>query len=167
MRQRHRGRVLAAALTLLTAGCGFQLRGSFSLPPWLHDVEVRSEQPADPVAAELRRNLQNNAISLRAAGATAGARIQLAAEKFNRRLLATGSGNQKKDYEFTYEISVTVVDPEGKTRLTDEHISVQREMDYDETRVLAKAAEQDKLKADMIKEAARQIMRRLQARSLQ
>ena len=152
---------------LLQVGCGFHLRGSFVPPHWLHDVAVQLAGPADTLHRELLESLRTSGVSLQADTGQTGAVIRLGAETLNRRLLASGSGSRVKDYEFKYEVPVTVVDPEGLERLAQEKITVFREMDYDETQVLAKASEQDEMKKQMARDAVRQIMRRLQARQIQ
>ncbi len=161
-----RYQALLGLALLSLSGCGFHLRGAFAVPPWLQDVYIRLAGPADTLALELRQSLQANGVRVRMDAAQPGAVIELGAEVLNRRLLASNSGNHVKDYEFRYEVAVSVTDADGKGRLVNEKITVYREMDYDETQVLAKAAEQDVMKKEMARDAVRQIIHRLQARHL-
>lgn len=99
---------------------------------------------------------------------TAVAVLQLLNENFSRRQLSSGSSTLIKEYELNYAITFTLYKQSlGKqnndTLLANQTITITREQTFDEAQVLAKTTEQQKLQQEMIRDAARQILRRLQS----
>ena len=99
---------------------------------------------------------------------TAVAVLQLLNENFSRRQLSSGSSTLIKEYELNYAITFTLYKQSlGKqnndTLLANQTINITREQTFDEAQVLAKTTEQQKLQQEMIRDAARQILRRLQS----
>lgn len=151
------------ALSLLIGACGFHLRGSFELPLWMEKVHVQDAAPHKEVTIQLKQALASSGAVLTASPAEATVVVQLGQDKTTRRLLAAATGAHLKDYELKYEVALSVRDESGKVLVDNALIAVFREMVFDETRVLAKTSEQETMRREMIQDAVRQIMRRLQA----
>lgn len=157
------GRVCLLLVVLSLSACGFHLRGSFMLPAWMDKVYVQDLSPPNEITSYLRQALKTSGASITDSSGTATAVLLLGREKVSRRLLAASSGSRIKDYELRYEVPLTVRNKAGKVLTDEAMITVFRELVFDEAQVLAKTAEQDAMKREMMQDAVRQIMRRLQA----
>lgn len=150
-------------------GCGFHLRGAVVLPQSMAVTYLQDSHPPSDIALPLRNALTGNNVRVTDHLDQAGAVLQLSDERIGRRLLTTRMGATLKDYELYYAISITVrqgqgaVAPSKPKLLSKQRINVTREMTFDETKVLAKTSEQKQLRRDMLQDAVRQILRRLQA----
>jgi LPS-assembly lipoprotein len=150
-------------LVVLFQGCGFHLRGSANLPASMAETYVQDRRPPTDIALPLRRALSRNGVKLVSSPDKASAVLQLDAERFDRRLLSTSAGSRIKDYELQYQVVFSVQKPDGTALLASQTVNVTRELTFDESQVLAKTSEQDELHKTMVEDAARQILRRLQA----
>jgi len=152
---------------LLMTGCGFHLRGSVTLPEQMTTTYIQDSNPASLISSKLKRALiKNNVNVIDGVNNTPGASIavlQLSNERFNQRQLSSGSSTLIKEYELNYTITFSLRNQSNKTLLSTQTIKVTREQTFDETQVLAKTTEQDKMKKEMISDAIRQMLRRLQS----
>jgi len=89
--------------------------------------------------------------------------LSLSNERFDKRLLSSGTSTLIKEYQLNYAITFSVHDKNEKTLLTRQTINTTREQTFDETQVLSKTSEQRKLKNEMINDAIRKMLRRLQS----
>ncbi len=176
---------LLAALLILLAGCGFHLRGSVILPELMATTYIQDSVPNSLILPKLKRMLIKNDVNVidkfdvaannqpikitdPTSEQTAVAVLQLLNENFSRRQLSSGSSTLIKEYELNYAITFTLYKQSlGKqnndTLLANQTINITREQTFDEAQVLAKTTEQQKLQQEMIRDAARQILRRLQS----
>jgi len=155
-------------------GCGFHLRGSVTLPEQMATTYIQDSNPASLISSKLKRALIKNNVNVIDGfnetnintGKTPGTSIavlQLTNENFNQRQLSSGSSTLIKEYELNYAITFSLRNQNNKTLLSTQTIKVTREQTFDETQVLAKTTEQDKMKKEMIRDAIRQMLRRLQS----
>lgn len=154
------GWLLLAALVLLMTGCGFHLRGSqgdfAALPP----VLVRGDGAA---ATELKRALRGGETPVVEEVAQASLVVTIVDERRERRASAVGVTGRVQEYELNYVVRFRVDDPAGAALAPVQSIAVQRSYSFDGTDVNAKANEEDDLYRDMVYDAVRQILIRLQA----
>lgn len=158
-------RTFAAALMLALAGCGFQLRGQFSIPAELQPIHI-SSQGGSRVAEELRRMLVRNDVQLTDDPAAAESEIAVLGENRQRRVLTVNPETAQADeYELRYTTDWILRDPNEDQRplLGRETIESLRDYGYDPTAVLAKQSEEQILIEDMQQDAALRILYRLQA----
>lgn len=155
---------------MLLAACGFHLRGTdaVDLPPSLRHLRVtmadRLAYP--PLLVEMRNALRTQAgVTLEPADASAMPQLNLAGEAFlSEPLVSVVSANvTASGYVLSYKVAFSLKDAAGKDLLTPQTVKVQREYDFDPNNVVAKEKEEDFLRAEMQRDAVRQIMRRLAA----
>ena len=157
-------------ITLLLGGCGFHLRGSVTLPPVMAVTYIQDSRPATRISSKLKYALRklditvtDQIVSPLPDSSAATAILVLSNERFNQRLLSSGSSTLVKEFQLNYSISFELKDPDGKTLLARQTVHTSREQTFNETQVLAKSSEQETLQREMMADAIRQILRRLQA----
>jgi len=154
-------------LAVLLTGCGFQLRGQAQLPPELRVTYVQSQQGVGMPPGVLSRRLQSllarNGVTVTRDPAQATATITILNEGSGRRTVAADRFDIKRAYFLVYYAAYRVTLANGKTLITDEGLSANRSLLFDENRVLGFEAAQESLVDSMADDLAWQIIRRLQA----
>jgi LPS-assembly lipoprotein len=152
---------LAAMPAVLVAGCGFQLR---RLDGMLFS-SIYIDAPANsPVAQRIRSLLAANKITRLAASADeAEAVLKLTREDHKKTILSLSGAGRVTEYQLGLHLSYTVSGKHESALAEPELIELSRDMTYDDAQLLAKAAEEQLLYRDMEENAARRILRRLQA----
>ena len=155
----------AAVMALALAGCGFQLRGQFSIPAELQPIHIQAGGGSN-VARELREILRRNGVALAGDRAGAASELEILDERRQRRVLTVSVTSADVDeYELKHTTRWVLRDTGEKRRpLTGvETIEALRDYTYDRTAVLAKQSEEEILIEDMEQDAAIRILYRLQA----
>jgi LPS-assembly lipoprotein len=148
-------------LALLTAACGFQLRGQATLPFETLYVAI----PAiSPLGIELKRNIvAGTHTRLVNTPAEAQAILELTSEERGKTILSFDTTGQVREYQLRYRLSFRVRDAKGRDYLPQSEIRVTRDVSYSSTQVLAKESEEQLLFRDMQSDMVQQILRRLAA----
>ncbi len=164
VRDRARGAAAAAALALLacTAGCGFHLEGAGTLPPALAKTYLRSAAPHSEFLAELTDALRQRGSDVVHSRDQAQAVLNVTADSTGRRVLSVSARNIPREYEIYYSITFSL-EIGGEKLIDAESLYVTRNYTYDETQVLAKAAEEDVLRHALAEDLARRVLRRIEA----
>ncbi len=154
-------RNLVLALVVMTAGgCGYQLRGSVSLPPGLDAVRVAG--PIE-ISNALTRLLDGGGIHVRSARGSTGALLQLGDERFNRRVLSVDPDTGKEsEFELAYQVTFEVTGAQGEELVPKQTISLIRDHVFDADSLLGSSREQNVLHTEMRRDAAAQILRRIE-----
>ena len=154
---------LAAGLFLagVLVGCGFHLRGDVSYPFASLYVSV----PASPqLALELRRALEGSgATRLVDAPADAQVLLDVTTVTDDKGVLSLSSGGRVREYLLTKRVGFNVHDAAGRDWLPASEISIRRSYTFNESEVLAREAQEQRLLREMQTDAVQQIVRRLQA----
>lgn len=149
-------------LTLLSlTACGFHLRGSFEIPPYLQTVQVLDASPATRIAPELKRALQNEGVALTDDTAQANAVLRLQSESFTRRVQAVDADGKAQEYGLRYGVVFSVLGPDGAVWLNNASVSASRDLRFSEFAVLGTGGEEDQLRIEMRRDAVRGILRQL------
>jgi LPS-assembly lipoprotein len=163
--------VLTAALPL--AGCGFQLRGSHTIPYRSIYLDVHKGGSDDTydggLAAPRRASVEPRlAQALRAKGVTiaatakeADAILTVSQEKQSRTILSLSGAGRVREYRLNYSLTYGLAGKDGKEIFPDSTFQSMRDFTYDDNLYLAKAAEEEFLYHDLQDDAIQQILRRL------
>ena len=154
-------RSLVLVLSIAAAGgCGYQLRGAVSLPPDLDAVHVAG--PPD-IGAALTQVLDSGGIQVQSTRDSTKAELKLSGEKFSRRVLSVNPDTGKEsEFELAYQVTFQVTG-EGDVELVPRQtVSLVRDYVFDPDAVLGKSREQNVLRAEMRRDAAGQILRRIE-----
>jgi LPS-assembly lipoprotein len=88
--------------------------------------------------------------------------ILVSNEQYQRRVLSVAASGNVQEYQLNYSVNLKLLDAKGDALSEPQTLRVSRELRYDSTEVVAKAGEEQQLKSEMVADAARQIIRRLQ-----
>ena len=150
---------LLAALALLVAACGFELRGEPSVG--LRTLYVASNVPSS-VATEVKRILATGTTRLVGSGKEAEATLRVLAETREKTVQTiTGSG---RVYEFQLRLAVTyelTVPGREEPVIAPGEVATTRLITYSEAAPTAKEAEEQLLYKDMQADLAGRILRQV------
>jgi LPS-assembly lipoprotein len=148
-------------LLLLLSGCGFDLRGSgadkLQLPP------TYLAGNAGPLKQALRHYLAIAQAPIVESEKDAQLVITLLDEDVARRVLSVDARGRVNEYEVDYTARYSVTRA-GQVLIPPETLSQQRSYTFDQSEVLAKDQEQERLVQDMRRDVVRRMMQRLQAK---
>jgi LPS-assembly lipoprotein len=152
--------VLCAFALWALPGCGFQLRGAYSLP-----YESICLMPRDNViTAGLKRQIQ----------ASGGTRVVDTPQEAQATFLPTGewrdaiivslSGSGRvREKRLRYRYAYRIVDAQGRDLVPQSYVELSRDVSYADDATLAKTQEEELLWRDMENDLVQQLMRRLVA----
>jgi LPS-assembly lipoprotein len=151
---------LAAIPALFATGCGFQLRRVSDIP----FASLYVDAPSDSAVAQRIRTMlgSNRKTRLAASAEEAEAILKLTPESRSKTILSLSGAGRVTEYRFGLNLGYSVSGRDGRILAASENIELARDMTYDDSQLLAKAAEEQFLYRDMEESAALRIMRRLQ-----
>jgi LPS-assembly lipoprotein len=154
-------RALFLAMITLLAACGFQLRGSYSLP---YESIYLAMPEYSVVGADLRRAIRSSATTrLALVAKDAQATFQPGSEYRDRIILSVSGTGRVSELRLRYLYPYRVVDAKGRDLVAPGSIELIRDLTYDDSNVLAKQQEEVLLWRDMENDLVHQLMRRLAA----
>jgi LPS-assembly lipoprotein len=151
--------VVFAALVL--AACGFQLRGAATFA----FASIYLNSAGSPAFNnEMRRALTGagNA-TLSDNAATAQVVLDIPVIQDDKEVLSLSSGGAAREYQLIKRVSFRLHDKDGADWMPAGEIVIRRSFTFNESQVLARDLEEQRLQRDMQTDAIQQIMRRLQA----
>ena len=153
--------VAIVVLSLLTAACGFQLRGQAKLPFETLYVAISE---ISPLGIELKRNIiAGTHTRVVNDPAQAQAILDLVSEERGKSILSFDTAGRVREFQLRYRLSFRVRDARGRDYLPQNEIRVTRDISFDDAQVLSKESEEQLLFRDMQKDVVEQILRRLAA----
>ena len=153
-------KLLAAALCLALAGCGFQLRGTAEVP--FETLYLPNSNTG--IALDLKRNIQSGTrAQVVDDPKTAQAILQFTEETRNKEILSLTGTGRVREFQLRYRVGFRVHDGKGGEYLPQSVIQLTRDVTFNDSEILAKEAEEQLLFRDMQSDMVQQIMRRLAA----
>jgi LPS-assembly lipoprotein len=149
---------LFATILLLTA-CGFHLRGQTGMPFTALYLENANQQ--SPFIAELSRNLEANKVILVNTADKADVILQIVSEIPEKQILTLSGTGRVNEFQLRYRVSLRAYDLKQNTWIPAEEMMIRRDFSYDDTKILAKEAEEALLYQSMRSDMVQQIIRRL------
>lgn len=150
-------------LVLLIGGavlsaCGFELRGTPSLP--FSRIALEGFAARSPMADELRRSLAQNAVVV-AAPAQAQVVLQVLNDQREKGVVASTSAGQVREFQLRVRLAFRLSTPAGRELIPATELLQTRDVSYSETVALAKEYEEAALYRAMQSDVVAQLMRRL------
>jgi len=156
-----RALLLGVALAVVTAGCGFRLRGDVT---YAFSTLYISAPTSTPIVIELKRTLDNGGQTrIVATPADAQAILDITNVVDDKGVLSLSSGGRVSEYALTKRVSFRLSDKEGRDWIPAGEIVIRRSYTFNESEVLAREHEETRVLREMQTDAAQQILRRLQA----
>jgi len=160
MRSSLRSTFLALLLAAI-AGCGFQLRGSYSLP---YESIYLAGADYSLIIAGLKRAIRaSGSTRLAESAQDAQATFLPTAEEKLPIILSLSSAGRVREKRLRYRYGYRIVDIKGRDLVLPGMVELTRDLTYADSDVLAKTQEEDLLWRDMETDLVQQLMRRLAA----
>jgi LPS-assembly lipoprotein len=146
---------------MLLASCGFHLRGEADYP---FDTIFVNAPSSPPLSMELTRAL-NAAGKAKVVESAAGAQVALHVPSVidDKEVLSLSSGGSVREYQLVKRVSFRLHDKDGIDWMPAGEIVIRRSYTFNETQVLARDLQEQRLLRDMQTDAVQQLVRRLQA----
>lgn len=153
--------LVAAALSLALAACGFQLRGEAHYT--FDSIFVNA--PGSPLmAAELRRALAATGSAHIADDAkSAQVILDIPVVVDDKEVLSLSGGGAVREYLLVKRVQFRLHDADGADWLPAGEIALRRSYSFNESEALARETQEQRLLKDMQTDAVQQLVRRLQA----
>ena len=150
----------AAFLSLVLAGCGFQLRGTAELP-----FQTLYMPPASSgIALDVKRNIvAGTNTKVVDDPKQAEAQLQFTQEIRDRNILSLAATGRVREYQLRYRVVFRVHDGKGGDFVPTSTVQLTRDITFNDSDVLSKETEEQLLYRDMQFDMVQQIMRRLAA----
>lgn len=153
-------RVIALlSATLLLAACGFHLRGHAGMP--FSTLYLDAANPGTAFIADLRHNLESNKVKLVDTADQADVVLNIASEFSDKQILTLGGSGRVNEFRLNFRVSLRAYDLKQKEWIPAEEIVLRRDYSFDDTKILAKEAEENLLYQSMRSDMVQQIVRRL------
>ena len=161
----HPSSLIPLAATLLVAACGFQLRGTATLP--FQSLYVQAA-PTSQFATQLRRVVRTGSgTSITERPEQAQAILQIMNELQEKEILSLGGGGRVSEYQLRYRVSFRLTDSKNREHIPASEIVLRRDYSFNDNQALSKESEEALLFRDMRNDAVGQLLRRLQAAKIQ
>jgi len=153
------------ASVLLLAACGFQLRGTVTLP--FNTLYVQAA-PSSSFAIQLKRVVQAGS-GTRIADRPEQAEVvlQIMNELQEKQILSLGGGGRVREFQLRYRVAFRLTDGKNREHIPASEIVLKRDYSFNDEQALSKESEEALLFRDMRSDAVQQLVRRLQAAKLQ
>ncbi|MCE3000356.1 MAG: LPS assembly lipoprotein LptE [Betaproteobacteria bacterium] len=151
-------------LVLLLGGCGFQLRGTATLP---FDTLFVQAAPTSQFANQFKRAVTfGSTTRLVGAQKDAAATLVLVTELREKNILSLSGTGRVREYQLRYRVAYRLIDRKGVEVAPAAEIVLNRDFSFNDNETLSKESEEALLFRDMQADAVQQLLRRLQAARL-
>lgn len=160
----HPSFLIPLAATLLLAACGFQLRGTATLP--FSSLYVQAA-PTSVFATQLKRAvLAGSGTRIAERPEEAEVILQIIGEQQEKQILSLSGGGRVSEFLLRYRVSFRLTDSKNREHIPASEIVLRRDYAYNDSQALASESEEAILYRDMRKDAVSQLLWRLQAAKL-
>lgn len=149
--------VLLTMVILMLSGCGFQLRGAYSLP--YESVYLATGD--NVIAAGLKRQIRASGTRVAESRGDATVAFLPVGELRDTVILSLSSGGRVREKRLRYRYAYRIVDVKGRDLVPQGYVELTRDVAYADSVTLAKTQEEDLLWRDMENDLVQQLMRRL------
>lgn len=151
-------------LMLSLAACGFQLRGSASVPEALKTLYIQGvNTQQDEFGIELKRALVRNDIRVVDDYEKGAALFTVLENRFQRHVLSVGSDAKVREYEIETWVVYQISDENGELIGNKQRVEARRDYQFDRGQILAMDEQERVLRDDLNKQMVQSILRRLSA----
>lgn len=145
---------------LLLAGCGFQLQGTLTTPESMERTYIQADDSRSLFYRELRRAFLDAGVEIVDSADDATATFTVYYDFTDQRVLSVSARNVPTEFEVFYTIEYGLIS--GETTLLEvQDLTLTRDYTYDTTLVLGKAAEEQLMREDIVRDLVRIVMKQV------
>jgi len=160
----HPSSFVLLAAALLLASCGFQLRGTATLPFDSMYVQAAS---TSQLAIQLKRAVvSGSGTRITERPEQAEVILHILSELQEKQILSLTGGGRVSEFQLRYRVSFRLTDSKNREHIPASEITLRRDYTYNDSQALAAESEEALLYRDMRNDAVSQLVRRLQAAKL-
>ena len=148
---------LLGVLTLLIAGCGFQLRGAATVPAEMSRTYIDASDRRSLFYRRMRDGLQGAGVVIVESPLDATATFAVLADDTGQRVLSVSARNVPTEFEVFYTVAYQVATDQD-TLLDTRTQTLTRDYTWDETRVLGKEKEEELLREAIVDDLVRVVL---------
>lgn len=149
-------------LAMMLTGCGYQLRGSTSVPPEMARTFISTQDQHSRFYQKLRTELRSAGVELVDSPADATAILSILTDLTDQRVLSVSARNVPREYEVYYTITYSLT--AGQTTMIEPRTQTQTlAYNWDETRVLGKSQEEQLLRDALVDDLVRIVLIQISA----
>jgi len=134
--------VALSLVTALLAGCGYQLRGSASLPAVMSPTYIQGLRPYSELVDDFAYALRTRNATVTSDQTEASAVLRITGDDTERLVLAVDTAGNVLEYEIRQTISFSVLGPDRRELLPEQSLTLSRAFLFTSTDVLAKVREE-------------------------
>jgi LPS-assembly lipoprotein len=143
-------------------GCGFHLRGQFTLPKELTFLKIANSDKADPFQRILKRTLKSNGVQILPLDAAIPTSIFTITEQtFTERNIAYGSDVQVNRVLLQFNLKYQISNHQGRELHPYGTIVVERELTVNPNAILGTEDERGRVHTELYTDASVQLIRQL------
>jgi LPS-assembly lipoprotein len=151
-------------LMLSLTACGFQLRGSASVPEALKTLYIQGVNTRqDEFGIELKRALIRNDIRVVEDYEEGAALFTVLENRYERHVLSVGSDAKVREFEVETWVVYQISDENGELIGNKQRVEARRDYQFDRGQILAMDEQERVLRDDLNKQMVQSILRRLSA----
>lgn len=155
--------LLGFMIAALLSACGFHLRSAADTNLPFKTIYLGFPE-SSPLGTELRRNIRGGGnTAVLPTEKDAQASMVVLSETRDKSVLSLNKLGRVREYSLSYTLRFRVTDSKGQELLAPTEIMLKRDINYDESQVLAKEGEEAMLYRDMQRDLVQQVLRRLAA----
>lgn len=151
---------LACPVALTLTGCGFRMRGQFSVPFSTLYLDMEHNTPFE--ARVKRLLLAGSDVSLVTSPKDAQAVLRVISKKLERNAVTYNADGNVREYELKLTVQFRLTTPEGAEYLPDSTLTTVRDIYYNEDDYLSRGNEEAILVKDMESDIASMMIRRIE-----
>jgi len=153
--------LLIISLFLLSAGCGFKLRGSMEIPPWFNNVALVNQGVHRDLVLTLKDQLQAYHVCVLPNIAAASYLLILMNESSQQQISSISASTTPRQYQLLYTVHYKLIKKSGELIIPEGQVLVTRQLTVNNDRILGSDAEESTTYSEMRRDAAMQIINRI------
>lgn len=133
---------LLVCLAVMLSACGFQLRGSASLPGEMAVTYIKASNPYGTLVNDFAEALRTHKVTVTEVREEATATLLIIDSKRDKDVLSVNGNGKVLEYQLTQSIVFSVVSADKATLLDPQQVAMSRDYLYSSTDVLSKEREE-------------------------
>lgn len=143
------------------SGCGFKLRGIMDRPAWLDNIAISVKEAHQDLASMLKEGLQSYGVRVITDPTQADYLLIIEKDIDQQQITSVSASTTPRQYILTYTVIYSLLKVGGKPIVSSNALSVSRQLTVNNDRILGSDSEAFKIRVEMRREAAMQIINRL------